>query len=87
MQGVQGRMEELGGEIERGGHRGRVAKERYDALKASLDRLQGTYKVRIEIEEIFNGGHLGQIKSSGYGRNENGLSLYGCGGHLRRKNR
>ena len=50
------------------------------ALQKQLNEIEGTYKVKIEIEQLFNGQtDLSQIKSSGFGRNANGLT-YTVGG-------
>ena len=46
-----------------------------DELQRKLDKIQGTYKVRIEIEQLFSGKtNLADIKSSGYGRGDQGLT-------------
>ena len=46
-----------------------------DELQDKLNKIQGIYKVRIEIEQLFSGNtSLTDIKSLGYGRNDNGLT-------------
>ena len=55
-------------------------KDKVDKLQAALNAIQGTYKVRIEIEELFSGKtDLSKIQSSGYGRGDQGLT-YTVGG-------
>ena len=49
-------------------------KRRLDEAKMKVEELTKRRKLIIEVEMLFSGGNLGDIKSSGYGRNNNGLT-------------
>lgn len=75
MVGVRNDMGALSEDIEKGGRAGAVAKKKYDALAETLKNLQGTYSVRIEIEELFKGGKKNEKLPTGYSRAEDGRLL------------
>jgi tape measure domain-containing protein len=75
MVGVRNNMDALSEDIKKGGRAGAVAKKKYDALAETLKNLQGTYSVRVEIEELFKGGKKNEKLPTGYSRAEDGRLL------------
>ena len=73
---VEGRLEKLQGELAGSGNSARGLRRQIEELKARLEELKGTYKVQIEIETLFKGegATFEGIKSSGFGKGEQGLT-------------
>ena len=73
---VEGRLQKLQGELAGSGNSARGLRRQVEELKAKLEQLKGTYKVQIEIETLFKGegATFEGIKSSGFGKGEQGLT-------------
>jgi tape measure domain-containing protein len=55
-------------------------KEKVEELQAALKAIEGTYKVRIEIEQLFKGGTTGEKLPQGYSRAADGTLVYTVAG-------
>jgi len=54
-------------------------KEKVEELQSALKAIEGTYKVKIEIEQLFKGGTPGEKLPQGYSRAADGTLVYKVG--------
>jgi tape measure domain-containing protein len=72
---ARGELQGTGGEMAATGRKAARLRGEVAELQNQLNRIKGTYKIRVEIEELFKGGKAGEKLPAGYSRAKDGRLL------------